>query len=479
MKILMAASEMAPFVKVGGLADVVGSLPMALAAKGHDVCVIMPLYRVIPEEYKQHMTTECVFEVQMGWRRQYCGLLSMEWKGIKVYFVDNQFYFGWDRVYGYMEEEAERFSFFDRAVLEALQRIDYYPDILHCHDWQAGMIPVLLRTQYAWGEYSRIKTVMTIHNLKYQGVFDRQRICDLLGLQAGLVTDDKLEFYGAVSFLKGGIVYAHKVTTVSPTYAQETRDPYFGERLDGMLRSRGEDYTGILNGIDVEEWNPGNDKLIPYQFTEDQLRNKALNKRTLQEEQWLTVDPTAPLLGMVTRLVAQKGLDLLRHVLFELLTRQPTLQMVVLGTGDYEYEDFFRNINANFPGRVSAILYFSNELAHRIYAASDMFLVPSAFEPCGLTQMIALRYGSLPIVRETGGLKDTVVSYCDDTQEGNGFSFATYNAHDMMFTIERAVGIYGNKRAWNKIVRTAMKEDHSWTVSAGDYVALYEDAMTK
>jgi len=479
MKILMAASEMAPFVKVGGLADVVGSLPMALAALGHDVRVVIPLYKVIPEIYKEQMTTECVFELQMGWRRQYCGLLSMPWKGITVYFVDNQYYFGWDRVYGYMEEEAERFSFFDRAVLEIIQRIGFYPDILHCHDWQAGMIPVLLRTQYAWGDYMNIKSVMTIHNLKYQGVFDNQRISDLLGLHASLITDDKLEFFGAVSFLKGGIVYAHKVTTVSPSYAIETCDPFLGERLDGVLRSRSSDYIGILNGIDVEEWDPASDSHIIHPYTKDQLRNKVINKKALQTELWLDQEAETPLIGMVTRLVAQKGLDLLRHVLQELLYRQPKLQLVALGTGDYEYEDFFRHVNANFPGRVSSILYFDNELAHRIYAGSDMLLVPSAFEPCGLTQMIALRYGTLPVVRETGGLKDTVRSYDEATRKGNGFSFSAYNAHDMMYTIERAVGIYQNKRSWNAIVRNAMQEDFSWIKSADAYMALYEQAISQ
>ena len=410
MKILMAVSECVPFVKTGGLADVLGALPKALAAQGEDVRVVLPLYAEISDEYKQQMTQKCVFYVDLGWRHQYCGVKELSFAGVTYYFIDNEYYFNRPYVYGLGGDEGERFAFFSRAVLEMLPRLNYFPDVLHCHDWQTGMIPVLLKSQYQTLDFYRgIKTLYTVHNLQYQGVFSIDYIEDLLSLGSWAYTSDNIEFYGGASFMKGGLRFSDYISTVSPTYALEIQSSYYGERLDGLLRSRGNRLVGILNGIDTDEYNPATDPLIYANYSLRAPSKKKENKTALQEELGLKVDPNVPLIGMVGRLSSQKGLELVEGVLPELMATGA--QIAVLGKGDDKYVDLFNWAQWKYPGQLAARIEMSHPLAHKIYAGADMFLMPSKFEPCGLAQMIALRYGNIPIVRETGGLKDTVHAF--------------------------------------------------------------------
>ena len=474
MKILFAASECVPFIKTGGLADVVGSLPISLAAMGEDVRVILPKYRIIDGYWKARMEHVCHFDVMFGWERKFCGVEQVIDNGVTYYFIDNEEFFGVESIYGDGQAEAFRFAFFDRAVLEALAHIGFFPDILHCNDWQTGFIPALLRTQMQWSEdYRAIKSVFSIHNLKYQGICSWDDIAGRLGLDARYFSPNYLEFFGALSFLKGGLVFSEYVLTVSPTYAEEIKTPYYGENLDGLLRARYTTLAGILNGIDYTIFDPATDRFLPAHFSADDLVGKAESKALLQEECGLDVRPEVPLIGMIARLSPQKGFDLIERVLDDVM--RSDLQMVFLGKGDREFVDLLNWANWRYPRRLHARIALDEGLAHRIYAGSDMFLMPSQFEPCGLSQMIALRYGSVPIVRETGGLKDSIVPYNQYTDEGNGFSFANYNAHEMLFTIERAVRYYyDDKPMWNRLVQRGMHEDFSWTHSAGEYLALYE-----
>ena len=473
LKVLFAASECVPFIKTGGLADVVGALPPVLKAQGIDVRVILPLYSEIPEEFKSRMKTVATFEAELGWRKQYCGIETLEYQGITYYFVDNRYYFDRPYVYGMGGDEYERFAFFCRAVLDALPRVDFQPDILHCHDWQAGMIPALHKIQYQYLPfYSNMKSMMTIHNLQYQGVFDRRAVQDCLGLGDGLFTSDKLEFYGAANFLKSGLVYCDWITTVSPSYAKEITTAYYGERLDGLLRARHSELTGVLNGIDMDAYDPAKDDAIAAHYSAARPAGKAKCKLALQREMGLHEDLAVPVIGMVTRLSGQKGLDLVDCLLPEIM--ETGCQLVILGKGDRRYVDLFNWAQANWPGRVAARFEMNMPLSHRIYAGADMFLMPSLFEPCGLSQLIALRYGTLPIVRETGGLRDTVLSYNEFTGEGNGFSFFNYNAHDMLAVIRRAVTYYCEKQdIWKKMMKRGLTGDYSWDKSAGEYIALY------
>lgn len=477
MKILFTASECVPFCKTGGLADVVGSLAPALAEQGHDVRVILPKYAMIPQEYEQKMVHTVDFEVSLGWRRQYCGIEQLERGGVTYYFLDNRYYFGRNYIYGVGGDEHERFAFFCRGVLNALPLIPFTPDVIHAHDWQTGMIPALLRVQYGGlPRYDSIRTVFTIHNLQYQGIFGVKEVQDMLGLPNEVFTDDKLEYFGNVNFLKAGVVYADEVTTVSPSYAEEIQTSYYGERLDGLLRARRNHLSGILNGLDVREFDPSTDKRIPATFTADDLKGKKENKRALQEELGLQVRDDVPVVAMIGRLNSQKGLDLVDYVIADIMAED--VQLVCLGLGESRYVNLFSWAEQNYPGRVAARFVMDNNLAHRIYAGADIFLMPSAFEPCGLSQMIALRYGTVPVVRETGGLRDTVLSYNEFTNEGNGFSFFNYNAHDMLNVLKRALHHYHEKKdVWMLLQHRGMTADYSWFNSSAHYLALYKKLM--
>ncbi|MBS2970191.1 glycogen synthase GlgA [Metabacillus sp. KIGAM252] len=476
MKILFAVSECVPFVKSGGLADVAGALPKELTRLGSDVRVIMPKYGQIPEKYREQMTKVKEIEVAVGWRSQFCGIEVFEMDGVTYYFLDNEYYFKRDSLYGHYDD-GERFSFFSRAVLEAIKAIDFQPDVIHSHDWHTGMVAYFLNEVYAADPfYAEMKTVFTIHNLEFQGIFPQEIIYDLLNLGHEDFTADKLEFYQCVNFMKAAIISSSAITTVSPTYMEEIQTPYYGERLDGLLRAKGASLHGILNGIDDTIYNPAKDAFLKAPFDVSTLEKKQDNKAALQKMFGLPEKPDVPVISMVTRLTKQKGLDLVRHVMEEMVDSDT--QWIILGTGEDEFENYFRHMEHKYPENVKAYIGFDEPLAHRVYAGSDLFLMPSRFEPCGLGQLIALRYGSIPVVRETGGLNDTVLSYNEATGEGNGFSFKSFNAHDMMHTVRRALSIYReDKELWNKLVRNAMSQDYSWSQSASKYNQLYTDLM--
>lgn len=472
LKVLFVSSEGVPFCKTGGLADVVGSLSKALLDKGVDIRVIMPLYGAIPSKFKDRMQYRKNIYINVGWRNQYAGIFEYRLDGVIFYFVDNEYYFKRDKIYGFFDE-AERYAFFCRAVLESLPHIGFCPDIIHCHDWQTGMVPVFLEAQYRYIDfYKNIHTLFTIHNMKYQGIFPKSVLGELLNLGDEYFTPDKLEFNGCINFMKGGLVYSDLLSTVSPSYALEIQTANYGEKLDGVLRARSSRLVGILNGIDYDEYNPEKDAYIFQNYNSDTIDEKIQNKLKLQETLGLDVSPNIPVIGIVSRLTPQKGLDLIIYRIDEIVSSGA--QIVVLGTGSEEYESMFKDAAVRYGRRISANIAFDNTLAHRIYAGSDLFLMPSLFEPCGLSQIIALRYGSLPLVRETGGLKDTVKPYNEFTMEGNGFSFANYNADDMIYTIKRALWFYKNKDVWNKIVKNAMTCSYGWETSADKYIELYE-----
>ncbi|WP_438433017.1 glycogen synthase GlgA [Gorillibacterium sp. sgz500922] len=470
MKVLFAASEAVPFVKSGGLADVIGSLPQALQAAGVEVRIILPKYEEIDESVRAQMKTVKEFSVYVGWRHQYCGLQELEWEGIHYYFIDNEFYFKRKGIYGY-GDDAERFVFFSRAVCEAVQHMGFAPDVIHCHDWQTGLVPFILQAHYHHiEEYRNIRTVFTIHNLKYQGRFSRELLQDLLGVGDNYFHKESLEFYGDGSCMKGALVYSDLITTVSETYAEEIKTPYFGEGLDGMLRKRDGDLVGILNGLDNDFYDPMKDPDIAVNYR-NSLAKKRLNKLAFQQEFGLPVRAEVPVVGLVSRLVEQKGLDLVERILHEFL--QEDVQFILLGTGEWKYEQLFKDAAARFPDKVSAHIRFQESLAHKIYAASDMFLMPSQFEPCGLGQLIAFRYRTVPVVRETGGLKDTVIPYNEFTGEGTGFSFANYNAHELLFTLKRALSVYAEPDKWAKLVANIARTDFGWGQAAKQYKQLY------
>ncbi|HHX38117.1 MAG TPA: glycogen synthase GlgA [Clostridiaceae bacterium] len=478
-KVLFVASEVAPFAKVGGLADVVGVLPGALNNLDCDARVVMPLYRQIKQQYGDQLYFMCWTMLKLGWRSMYSGLFSLEKDGVTFYFIDNEYYFGHDAIYQDYSFDIERFCFFQRAVLEAMgDPMEFEPDIVHCNDWQAGMIPVLLDAHYRpHGYHKDVKTVLTIHNLKYQGIHGVERIADLCDLSPQYMTAYGVLKDGVPNFLKAGIVYSDAVTTVSPTYAQEILSGYYGEGLDGVLRNYAYKLTGILNGIDLVSYNPETDEKITKNYTVDTYKEgKAECKQALQARLNLDINPGAPLLGMITRLVDQKGIDLLTRVLDEML--YSGMQVVVLGTGDPYYEDSLRRMSDHRPNQLSINICYNDELARQIYSGCDMFLMPSLFEPCGLSQMIAMRYGTVPIVRETGGLKDTVTPYNQFTGEGNGFSFSNINAHELLFTSKYACDIYRHHEdAWDDLVKAGMEGDYSWNSSAKKYADLYHSLL--
>ncbi len=472
LKILFAASEALPFVKTGGLADVIGTLPHALERMGVDARVVLPKYRDIPSFWLEQMDHVCDFQINIGWRRQYCGIEHIEYENVHYYFIDNEFYFARDSIYGESEAEGERFGFFSKAIIECMPHIGFFPDILHCNDWQTGLAPVLLKLHYKHlPDFAQVRTLFSIHNLKYQGVFDWQMIDGLFGIGTRYFSPEYLEFYGGVSFMKGGIVFADHLSTVSPTYAQEIQFPYYGEQLDGLLRARADNLTGILNGIDKRFWNPWMDKHIAARYSKNDPSGKALCKAALQKEFGLPVDEDAVVVAMVSRLTEQKGFDLLERVLDEML--HLPIQLVVVGTGDAHYQEMLTWAQWRYHGKVSVRMEYNEELSHRAYAGADIFLMPSRFEPCGLSQLIALRYGAVPLVRETGGLKDTVRPYNKYTDEGTGFSFANYNAHEMLFTLEQALKYFLDRKLWTRLVKRGMSCDFGWSASAQKYHDLY------
>ncbi|WP_028399688.1 glycogen synthase GlgA [Ectobacillus panaciterrae] len=473
MNILFAVSECVPFIKSGGLADVAGALPKELKKLGLDVRVVLPNYSLIPERFRQNSELKKVIRVQLGWRNQYCGILETEHEGITYYLLDNEYYFKRDSLYGHYDD-GERFSFFSKAVLECIPHLDFVPDVLHCHDWHTAMVNFLLKEQYQENPmYEHIKTAFTIHNLQFQGVYPHVVMHDLLGLGDEYFTSEQLEFYGNINFMKGGIIASDVITAVSPTYKEEIQYPFFGEHLDGLLRYHQHKLVGIVNGIDDTFYNPNTDPDIAVQYDAVSLPLKQKNKYELQRYFGLPEKADVPVIAMVTRLTKQKGIDLVRHVFHEIM--QEDVQFIVIGSGDKEYEDFFHHMAYEYPDKVKVYIGFNETLAHHVYAGADLFLMPSLFEPCGLGQLIALRYGVLPIVRETGGLNDTVQSYNEVTGAGNGFSFANFNANDMLHTIRRAISYYYQKDIWDALVKKAMSQDYSWRQSAVKYKELYEE----
>ena len=476
--VLFVSSEAVPFIKTGGLADVAGSLPKYFDKEHYDVRVMLPKYLCIPEKWRSQMKYVTHFYMDLAWRSQYVGVLEMEYAGVHYYFIDNEFYFAGPKPYGYIHEDIEKFAFFSKAALSAMPLLGFKPDIVHCHDWQTGLVPVYMKERFHDGEFFRdMKSIMTIHNLKFQGIWDLKKVKDITGLPPYFFTSDKLEAYGDANYLKGGIVYADAVTTVSDSYAEEIKTPFYGEHLDGLMRARSNCLTGIVNGIDYEEFNPATDTRIVSNYNQKTFRKeKPKNKKALQQELGLEVNDKKFMIGIVSRLTDQKGLDLIAYMMDQICAED--VQLVILGTGESQYENMFRHFAWKYPDRVSANIYYSEDMSHKIYASCDAFLMPSLFEPCGLSQLMSLRYGTVPIVRETGGLKDTVEPYNEYESTGTGFSFANYNAHEMMNTINYAKHVfYNNKREWNKIVDRGMLKDFSWTSSAKKYQKLYDNLL--
>lgn len=472
MKVLFVASEALPFIASGGLGDVAGSLPQALRKRLIGCRVVMPLYATIPQEMRDSMHFIASLSVPVAWRRQYCGIFEAKANGVTYYLLDNQYYFKRDTIYGHYDD-AERFSFFSRAVLEMLPYIDFHPDIIHCNDWQSALTPVYYSLMYAHREgYQNIKTLFTIHNIQYQGVYGKEILEDVLGIAQR--DEALLEYDGDVNFMKGAIECANRVSTVSPSYAQEILDPWYSHGLDTILNQRSWKLSGILNGIDTISYDPATDQSLFTNYSAEDPAGKMSNKLGLQEYMGLPVREDVPLMGMVSRLVSHKGLDLVKAVLDELL-ETTDIQVVVLGSGDWEYENFFREAAARHPGKLAIRIGFVPDLARKIYAGSDLFLMPSKSEPCGLSQMVALRYGSIPIVRETGGLRDSIKDSGDG--EGNGFTFANYNAHEMLHTIRRALEGYQNQEGWAMLVKRALECDCSWGRSANAYIRLYKSML--
>lgn len=475
MQIVFASAECAPFVKTGGLGDVAGSLPAALVRAGAEVIVMVPKYATIKDEYKAQMEHFSDFYVSLGWRNEYCGLEKLEHDGVTYMFIDNERYFARDYPYGFFDD-GERFAFFSKAITESLQHLPagFECDILHCNDWQTALAPVFLREFYqGLPLYDRVKTVFSIHNVAFQGQFSDTVMEDILGVAHIPAAASQLRCDAcSINYMLGALRYADAITTVSPTYANEIQTPEFGEGLDGVLRERSYALQGILNGIDVAGFDPATDKRIAANYTVEDRSGKAVCKAKLQEELGLEVRDDRPLMVMVTRLTRQKGLDLVMYALDRILAGG--VQVAVLGTGDRDYEDGLRYFQDKYPGTMAARIEFDPALSQRMYAAADMFLMPSKFEPCGLSQIIAMRYGTLPIVRETGGLKDTVIPYNEYTGEGTGFSFSNFNGDEMGDAVFRAARLFwDNRDAWNQLVTQAMSQDFSWTRSADKYLDLY------
>lgn len=471
MNILYAASEALPYVASGGLADVAGSLPAAINKKGHDCRVVIPLYKNIRADLRASLTYLTNITVDVAWRKQYCGIFTGISNGVTYYFIDNEYYFGRDGIYGFYDD-CERFVFFSRAVLEMLRCIDFKPDVINCNDWQTALIPVYYQVFYKYQQgYENIRTVFTIHNIQYQGKYGTEVVNELMGIP--MYHSDLLMYDGCVNMMKGAIQTADKIVTVSPSYAWEILDPWYSHGLDRILVNKQYKLCGFLNGIDTEQYNPETDKLIAANYSAKDISGKKICKQKLIEELGLQ-DGDEPIIGIVTRFVSHKGIDLIKHVMEDMINLG--YKFAVLGSGEKIFEDFFREMSLRYKDRVSVTIGFVPDLARRIYAGADMFLMPSQSEPCGLAQMVSMRYGTIPIVRETGGLRDTVRD-CGG-ENGNGFTFKSYNAHDMLNACKRAKEAYENKKEWTEIIKRAMNDDFSWDVSAELYIGLYREIVS-
>ena len=474
MKCLFVTSEAQPFAASGGLADVSSSLPHALRQRLIGCRIVMPLYEDIPDELKESMRFLTSFSVPVAWRRQYCGIFESRFDGVIYYFIDNQYYFKRQGMYGHYDD-AERFAFFSRAVLEMLPFIDFKPDIIHCNDWQTALVPTYYNLFYSRSDwYKGIKTVFTIHNIQYQGKYGSELYDEVVGIPPQ--SRSILDFDGCINFVKGAVETSNRVTTVSPSYSWEIRDPWFSNGLDSILNARAWKIRGILNGIDTVSYDPATDPEIYANFSVNDLSGRTVNKRKLQERLGLDQNIETPIIAMVTRLVSHKGLDLVKAALDQIMTEED-IQFVILGSGDWEYESFFRSMQGKYPGRISACHGFIPELSRKIYAGADMFLMPSKSEPCGLSQMIALRYGAIPIVREVGGLRDSIRD--SGTGEGNGFTFKNYDAMDMINCIRRAIAGYWQRDSWKTLIKRAMECDNSWVRSATEYINLYREVINE
>ena len=472
MNILFAASEVAPFIKTGGLADVAGSLPQKLADMGHDVKVILPLYEGIGQQYRDKMRFLFHWNCRLAWRTPYCGVFELREGNISYLFVDNEYYFKRAEIYGHYDD-GERFAFFSRAVIETPAHLDWHPDILHCNDWETALVPIyLLEERERIWQLRGTKSVYTIHNIEYQGRYGDQIIQDLLGVHPGYMSEHMLAFHGDVNLMKGAIYAADYVTTVSPTYADELQYPFYAHGLEGVVADNRWKMRGILNGLDVGLYDPASGNGLAAPFTPDDLSGKAACKKALQQAVGLREDPDVPIIACVSRLVKHKGFELVADAIHDIMGMN--VQMVVLGTGEWNFEEAFRQAQAQYPGRFAARLQYSAALSTAIYGGADIFLMPSLAEPCGLSQMIAMRYGTIPVVRETGGLRDSVIPYNKFTGEGTGFSFANINAHEMAGVLYEAVSLYHNdKKAWKGLQKNAMSTDFSWNRSAKAYEEIY------
>ena len=471
MKILYAASEALPFIASGGLADVAGSLPKAIRTRMHACRVVMPLYGDISPEMRSKLKYVTNFTVALAWRRQYCGVFECTVDGVIYYFLDNEYYFKRRGIYGFYDD-GERFAFFAKAILEMVNYIDFEPEIIHCNDWQTALVPVYLNLFYRnIPKFRRIKTVFTIHNIQYQGKYGMEIVSDLLGIPQYAST--VVECDGCVNYMKGAIVQSDMVTTVSPTYAEEILDPWYSHGLDPVLRNKSHRLRGILNGIDTKNYDPATDQVIFQNYSAQEPELKKPNKEALQKEFGLPVNENAMLIGIVSRLVAHKGLDLIKYILEDLLRLD--VQVAVLGSGDYLYENFFTEMQARHPDKLAVKIGFIPSVSRQVYAGADAFLMPSKSEPCGLSQMIALRYGAIPIVRETGGLRDSIRDF--GGEHGNGFTFKSYNAHDMLGAIERCKAKFDYKPEWEQMVKHALECDFSWGRSANEYIKVYKEVI--
>jgi starch synthase len=482
LKILFAASEVVPFAKTGGLADVIGALPKALREMGHDVRIVMPKYACIDEEKYGIKPLGIQVEVDIALFNHLGDVKTCNLPGtdIPVYFIDNTIFFDRPELYrtpqGEYWDNAERFIFFSRAVVEMIRTMGFQPDIINCNDWHTGLIPVYLKTIYAWDKfYENIKTVYSIHNIAYQGVFHKDKL-EHAGLTWDLFNWQQLEYYGQINFMKGGMVFADEINTVSERYKDEIMTPEFGYGLDGLLRYRADHVSGILNGIDYSAWDPAIDKLLYANYGPENMEVKTEVKKKLLSEHGLRYVENVPVIGLVSRLDDQKGLDFIAAIIDDMM--RMNMQLVVLGTGEEKYHHMFRHLKERYPEKLGVNLKFDNKLAHNIYAGSDMFLMPSRFEPCGLGQLISLKYGTVPIVRETGGLADTVKQYNYRTRQGNGFVFSGYNPWELMQAVRVAIDTYKNKTVWKRIVNNGLKQDFSWVGSAEHYVTLYNKAIS-
>jgi starch synthase len=476
MKILFAASEAAPFFKTGGLGDVAGALPKELVRKGEDVRVVLPLWTNMADKYQDQLEDVLNFDVHVGYRTQYCGVKTMNLDGVQYYFIDNLYYFNRPGLYGYFDD-GERFAFFQMAIIEMMEKVDFIPDLIHVNDYHTGFIPFLLKEKYKWiNAYSEIKTVLTIHNIEFQGMYDKSILWELYGMGAERYDDGTVRWGDVLNVLKAGILYADRVNTVSPSYAGEIQTPEYGSGLDMVLRMESGKLSGIVNGIDYDMNDPETDKLIPFNFSAEDLSGKAKNKAEIQRRMGLPVRADVPLIAMVSRLTYQKGFHLVLQEMHALMGQD--IQIVLLGTGDQQFEDGFRYFADRYPEKFSASISFDVKLAQLFYAGSDLFLMPSSFEPCGLSQMVSMRYGTLPIVHEIGGLKDTVQPFNPITGEGTGFGFVDYEAYFLRLTIEKATELYWNGReSFVKMQKAAMAEDFSWETSSQVYLDLYKSIL--